>query len=108
MIEIENSILRNLEAHRIQREETQRELNRVESRFHNRISEAKMDNEKDITQVRGEVAQVKMDIEKDLREVQLDLRDDIKGIRTHITALTVLGVTSLLTLIGLFITVFLK
>ena len=108
MIDIENSILRNLEAHRIQREETQRELNRVESRFDNRINEAKIDFGKDITHVRGEVAQVKADLEKDIREVQIDLRDDIKGIRAHITALTVLGVTSLLTLIGLIITVLLK
>ncbi len=108
MTDIESSILKNLEDHRIQKEETQRELNRVESRFDNRISEVKMDFGKDITHVRGEVAQVKADLEKDIREVQIDLRDDIKGIRSHITALTVLGVTSLLTLIGLFITVFLK
>ncbi len=44
----------------------------------------------------------------DIREVKKDLKDDIKAIKAHIKILTVLGVTSLLTLIGLIITVLLK
>ena len=48
------------------------------------------------------------DSKKDIREVKKDLKNDIKVIKAHITALTVLGVTSLLTLIGLIITVLLK
>ncbi len=85
-----------------------KDLEKIESRFESRINDVKTDFQKDITHVRGEVAQVKADIEKGIREVQTDLRDDIKGIRAHITALTVLGVTSLLTMIGLIITVLLK
>lgn len=48
------------------------------------------------------------DSEKDIREVKKDLENDIKVIKAHITTSTVLGVTSLLTLIDLIITVLLK
>ena len=85
-----------------------KDLEKIESRFEGRINDVKTDCHQDISHVRGEVAQVKADLEKDIREVQTDLRDDIKGIRAHITALTVLDVTSLLALIGLIITVLLK
>lgn len=40
---------------------------------------------------------------EDIREVKKDLKNDIKVIKAHITVLTVLGVTSLLRLIGLII-----
>ncbi|RKU14536.1 hypothetical protein C6501_08035 [Candidatus Poribacteria bacterium] len=88
------------------------ELVRIESRIEERIKEVK-------TELQNDNAQLKTDLEKDIREVKTDLkdeiagvekylRDDINGIRTRITALTVLGVTSLLTLIGFGITLIIR
>ena len=86
MAESKIDILEYLKVYKDTKEKSDIELVKVESRLEERIKE------------------VKTDLRDDLTKVETSLRDGIKGIRTRITALTILGITSLLTLIGFGIT----
>ena len=74
-----------------------------ETRYHleERLKEVKTDLEKDIREV-------KTDLKDDLKEVKNDLKDDLKSIKTHVMGLMVLGVTSLITLIGIIVTLLIQ
>ena len=74
-----------------------RELSEVRSHLEERVKEIKTDLEKDIREV-------KMDLKSDLKDTKDDLKDDLKGIKTQIMGLMVLGVSSLVTLIGIIVT----
>ena len=74
-----------------------RELSETETRLEERIKEVKTDLEKDIREV-------KTDLKDDLKEAKKDLKDDLKGIKNQVMALMALGITSLVTLIGIIVT----
>lgn len=82
MTESKDDVLEYLKSYTNRKEETDRELVQIETRLEEQIKE------------------VKTDLKDEIARVEKYLRDDINGIRIRITALTVLGVTSLLTLIG--------
>ena len=77
------SILKN---YTDQKEETDRELVKIESRLEDRIIEVKTD-------LKGDIMQVKTDLEKDIREAKTDLKDDIKEIRNTLRTMTNLIIT---------------
>ena len=108
MAESKIDILEYLKVYKDTKEKSDIELVKVESRLEERIKEVKTDLKGDITQAKTDlekdIREVKTDLRDDLTKVETSLRDDIKGIRTRITALTILGITSLLTLIGFGIT----
>lgn len=85
-----------------------RELTDVRSRLEERVKEVKTDLEKDLrevkTDLKDDLKEVKQDLAKSIKEVKDDLKGDLKGIRTQVMALMVLGVTSLITLIGIIVT----
>jgi gas vesicle protein len=74
-----------------------RELSEVRSHLEERVKEVKTDLEKDIREV-------KTDLKDDLKEVKEDLKDDLKGIKNQVMALMALGITSLVALIGIIVT----
>ena len=78
-----------------------RELSTVRSHLEERVKEVKTDLEKDIREA-------KTDLKDDLKEVKKDLKDDLKGIKNQVTALMALGITSLVALIGIIVTLLIQ
>ena len=74
-----------------------RELSEVRSHLEERVKEVKTDLEKDIREA-------KTDLKDDLKEVKADLKADLKSIKTQVMGLIVLGVSSLVALIGIIVT----
>ena len=72
------------------------ELSEVRSHLEERVKEVKTDLEKDIREVKTDL--------NDALEVKKDLKDDLKGIKTQVHWLMALGVTSLIALIGIIVT----
>ena len=85
-------------------QEYSKELSETRSHLEERVKEVKADLEKDIREV-------KTDLKDDLREVKVDLKDDLKGIKddlksvkTQVMTLRGLGITSIIALIGIIVT----
>ena len=92
------NILKNFTDHK---EDTDRELVKIESRLEDRIIEVKSD-------LKGDIIQVKTDLEKDIREVKIDLKDDIKEIRNTLRTMTNLIITCGIGILAIIVTLILN
>ena len=96
-----DDILSILKNYTDQKEETDRELVKIESRLEDRIIEVKMD-------LKGDIMQVKTDLEKDIREAKTDLKDDIKEIRNTLRMMTNLIITCGIGILAVIVTLILN
>ncbi len=92
------SILKNVTNHK---EQTDRELVKIESRLEDRIIEVKTD-------LKSDIMQVKTDLEKDIREVKTDLKDDTKEIRNTLRTMTNLIITCGIGILAVIVTLILN
>ena len=96
-----DDILSILKSYTDQKEETDKELVKIESRLEDRIIEVKSD-------LKGDIMQVKTDLEKDIREVKTDLKDDIKEIRNTLRTMTNLIITCGIGILAVIVTLILN
>ncbi len=103
-----DEILSNLINVTNHKEQTDRELVKIESRLEDRIIEVKTDLKSGIMQVRTDILQFKTDLEKDLREVKTDLKDDIKEMRNSQRTMTNLIITCGVGILAVIVTLILN